>query len=103
MSYSAIITLFIIETNDYIYSLTQRHKLKVRKTMGKYKGFFTLEEWRKQTLPKLVQDCRKELLEKGILGKKGARVDRDKLLACVREKAKQLKQEKMKELASKSK
>jgi hypothetical protein len=69
--------------------------------MGKYKGLFTLEEWRKQVLPQLVQECRKELLEKGIMGKKGTRVDREKLLACVREKARQKKQEKLKQITGK--
>ena len=64
--------------------------------MGKYKGLFTQDEWRKQVLPELVKECRKELLAKGELGKKGARVNREKLLACVREKAKQKKQERLK-------
>jgi len=69
--------------------------------MGKYRGLFTQDEWRKQILPELVKECRKELLEKGILGKKGARVDRQKLLDCVKEKAKQKKQERLKSIIGK--
>ena len=67
--------------------------------MAKYKGLFTLDEWRKQILPKLVQECRNELLKKRVLGKKGARVSREALLNCVREKAKQVKEERLRQLA----
>jgi hypothetical protein len=66
--------------------------------MGKYKGLFTLDEWRKDILPKIVQECRKELLKKGELGKKGTRVNRDKLLACIREKAKKIKEERLRQI-----
>jgi len=69
--------------------------------MGKYKGFLHIRRMEKADTTKLVQDCRKELLEKGVLGKRGARVDREKLLACVREKARQLKQEKLRQIAGK--
>jgi hypothetical protein len=65
--------------------------------MGKYKGLFTLDEWRRQILPRLVQECRQELLRKGVLGKKGTRVNRDALLACVREKAKKIKEERLRQ------
>jgi len=67
--------------------------------LAKYKGLFTLDEWRKQILPKLVQECRNELLKKRVLGKKGARVSREALLNCVREKAKQVKEERLRQLA----
>jgi hypothetical protein len=63
------------------------------------KGLFTLEEWRRQILPKLVQECRKELLQKGALGKKGTRVNREALLACVRDKAKKIKEERLRQIA----
>jgi len=66
--------------------------------MGKYKGLFTQEEWRKHILPELVKECRKELLKAGKLGKKGARVDRAALLDCVKEKAKKKKEERLKSI-----
>jgi hypothetical protein len=65
----------------------------------RYKGLFTLDEWRRQILPKLVQECRKELLQKRALGKKGARVSREALLACVREKARVVKEERLRQIA----
>jgi hypothetical protein len=67
--------------------------------MGKYKGLFTLDEWRRQILPKLVKDCREELLRQRKLGKKGARVSREALLACVREKARLIKEERLRQIA----
>ena len=67
--------------------------------MGKYKGLFTLDEWRRQILPKLVKECREELLRQRKLGKKGARVNREALLACVREKARQVKEERLRQIA----
>ena len=67
--------------------------------MGKYKGLFTLDEWRRQILPSLVKQCREELLKQRKLGKKGARVSREALLACVREKAKQIKEERLRQIS----
>jgi len=67
--------------------------------MGKYKGLFTLDEWRRQILPSLVKQCREELLRQRKLGKKGARVSREALLACVREKAKQIKEERLRQIS----
>ena len=67
--------------------------------MGKYKGLFTLDEWRKQVLPNLVRECREELLRARKLGKKGARVDRNALLACVKQKAQKIKEERLSKIA----
>jgi hypothetical protein len=67
--------------------------------MGKYKGLFTLDEWRKQILPNIVKECRTELLKARKLGKKGTRVDRTALLNCVREKAKQIKEQRLSQIA----
>jgi hypothetical protein len=67
--------------------------------MGKYKGLFTLDEWRRQILPNLVKECREELLRARKLGKKGARVDRNALLACVKAKAQKVKEERLAKLA----
>jgi hypothetical protein len=64
----------------------------------RYKGLFTLDEWRRQILPRLVKECRQELLKKRALGRKGARVSREALLACVREKAKQVKEERLRQI-----
>jgi len=66
--------------------------------MSKYKGLFTQDEWRKQILPQLVRECREELLRAGKLGKKGARVDRNALLQCVKEKARRIKEERLKRI-----
>jgi hypothetical protein len=70
--------------------------------LGKYKGLFTLEEWRRQILPKIVSECRNELLSKGVLGKKGTRVNREALLSCIREKAKKIKEERMRQVVGTS-
>jgi len=67
--------------------------------LAKYKGLFTLDEWRRQILPSLVRECRTELLQKRVLGKKGARVNREELLKCVREKAKKVKEERLRQIA----
>jgi len=67
--------------------------------MSKYKGLFTLDEWRKQILPSIVKECRIELLRARRLGKKGARVDRNALLNCVREKAKAIKEQRLAQIA----
>ena len=64
----------------------------------KYKGLFTLDEWRRQILPRLVKECRQELLRQRALGKKGARVSREALLACIREKAKRVKEERLRQI-----
>jgi len=66
--------------------------------MGKYRGLFTQDEWRRQVLPKLVRECREELLRAGKLGKKGVRVDRQALLDCVKRKAKEEKEARLKKL-----
>ena len=67
--------------------------------MGKYKGLFTLDEWRKQILPNIVKECRIKLLKERKLGKKGTRVDRTALLNCVREKAKEIKEQRLSQIA----
>jgi len=67
--------------------------------LGKYKGLFTLDEWRRQILPQIVKECRQELLQKRVLGKKGTRVSREALLACIREKAKKIKEERLRQIA----
>jgi hypothetical protein len=59
---------------------------------------FELDEWRKQILPSLVKACRIELLKAKVLGKKGARVDRQKLLDCVRRKAEEVKKKKLEDV-----
>ena len=58
-----------------------------------------MDEWRRQILPSLVKQCREELLKQRKLGKKGARVSREALLACVREKAKQIKEERLRQIS----
>ena len=58
-----------------------------------------MDEWRRQILTNLVKQCREELLKQRKLGKKGARVSREALLACVREKAKQIKEERLRQIA----
>jgi hypothetical protein len=65
----------------------------------RYRGLFTLDEWRREILPKLVKECREELLRARRLGKKGTRVDREALLACVREKARKIKEERLRQIA----
>jgi hypothetical protein len=79
-----------IKINEILYIMVNQ--------MAKYKGLFTQDEWRRQILPSLVRECREELLRRGALGKKGARVDRNALLACVKEKAKRIKEERLKRL-----
>jgi hypothetical protein len=66
--------------------------------MSERKSLFTLDEWRRQILPKIVKECREELLKKRALGKKGTRVNREALLACVREKAKKIKEERLRQI-----
>jgi hypothetical protein len=66
--------------------------------MSKYKGLFTLDEWRRQILPSLVKQCREELLKKGALGTRGTRVKREALLACVREKARKIREERLRQI-----
>jgi hypothetical protein len=38
------------------------------------------------------------LLKKGVLGKRGTRVNREALLACVREKAKKVREERLRQI-----
>jgi hypothetical protein len=66
--------------------------------MSKRPKMFELDEWRKQILPNLVKACRIELLKEKALGKKGARVDRKKLLDCVKKKLRKSKRRNLKRL-----
>jgi hypothetical protein len=59
---------------------------------------FELDEWRKKILPNLVKACRIELLRARELGKKGGRVNRQKLLDCVRKKAEEVKKKKIEDV-----
>jgi hypothetical protein len=66
--------------------------------MSKRPKMFELDEWRKQILPNLVKACRIELLKEKALGKKGARVNRQRLLECVKRKAEEVKKKKLEEV-----
>lgn len=67
--------------------------------MGKSPSLFTREEFTKQVLPNAVRQCRIELLRKGVLGKKGTRVDRNALMQCVRQKIAEEKRARLAKIA----
>lgn len=62
-----------------------------------YQPIFGREEFRR-ILGQVVKECRMQLLKQGRLGKRGLSVDAKALHACVREKIRQIKQEKIREI-----
>ena len=62
-----------------------------------YQAIFSRDEFR-SILGRVVKECRIELLRQGKLGKRGLSVDAKALHACVREKIRKIKQEKIREL-----